>query len=61
MMVVPIPKGFAATTLVAEGCAFPWKVVDGVVTGFGVPPGQLDRALARKGESFTVRPILKPR
>lgn len=60
-LIVPIPNGFASDTLTAEGCTFPWKIQDGVVTGFGVPPGQLDRALARKGESFTVRPILKPR
>jgi hypothetical protein len=61
MLIVPIPKGFASETLKAEGCTSAWKIVDGVVTGFGVPPAQLDRALARKGDSFTVRPVLLPR
>jgi hypothetical protein len=60
-LIVPIPKSFALETLTAEGCTSSWRVVDGLVSGFGVPPNELNRALALKSGTLTIRPRLLPR
>jgi hypothetical protein len=60
-LVLPIPPGFASDTLEVTGCTNGWRLEDGIVAGFGVPPAELERALAREGGTFRVRSRLLPR
>jgi hypothetical protein len=56
-LIVPIPRGFSATRLELAACPQGWHVRQGTVTGLGVSPNELRRAIEQRGDTLLVRPV----